>query len=332
MKLVLELTDRCNFHCVHCIREEPEGGGFLDPGVIARVLGQAGDLGVGLVAFTGGEPTLHPDLGPILEDVARNGLRFTLVTNAWTFASTWARIEPHRSHLDHLTISLDGARAETHDRLRAQPGSFARILEAIDTCVARDVAVHLNMVVTRSNRDEVEDLVRLATRRGCSGVHLGHCQPTPDAVQLGLVLSPAERRRVEAEAAELGRMVAPLVTLAGDHHDEGPFQLCPQLRLREINVDHRGRLTACCVLSGFRGASSDEDVIADLREVPLARAVAVLANHVAEIQRAKLERATSGSLREVDRFLCTLCLERHGKIADVAEALGPSAAPALACR
>lgn len=316
IKLIFELTDVCNFRCTHCIREEGGTGTFLPVELVEKVLVEAKAYrSVNFVAFTGGEPTLHPRFAEILRRVTEHGYRFGFVTNGWQFVSrTGAQLRPYREWCAHVTFSLDGATEQTHDTLRRRAGSFRRVLQGVALCRAWGVPVHLNMVVTRANRSELEAMAMLASRLGCEALFYGHCQPTPDAEAAGLVLDPRERREVEAEIAALQRALRLRILLAGDHYEESRFYQCPQLEMREFNVDYRGYLTACCTLSNYRGGTPDTDVIADLARVSLYEAHQRLVKRIARLNREKIERLAQGPADERDHFICTHCLEHYGKV------------------
>jgi MoaA/NifB/PqqE/SkfB family radical SAM enzyme len=269
---------------------------------------------VRLVAFTGGEPTLHPQFAEIIELVATSGYPFTFVTNGWSFSRTFTKIQPWKTSLECVSLSLDGASETTHDTLRRQPGSFRRLMEAISLCHVHGVPAQLNMVVTRANRDELEAMAVLAGRLGCAALGYGHCQPTPDALAANLVLNARERRDVETDIAALQQMFAMPIVLAGDHYTPSRFAQCPQLQLQEFNVDYRGYLTACCTLSNYRGGTPDTDVLADLHRVSFVEAHRRLIAKIAQINLEKLERLSTCAPTEAEKFLCTHCLLHYEKV------------------
>ena len=62
--LDVELTERCNFNCVHCYINRPAGdrkakAGELSTERIKTILEEAASLGCLRVRFTGGEPLLR---------------------------------------------------------------------------------------------------------------------------------------------------------------------------------------------------------------------------------------------------------------------------------
>jgi MoaA/NifB/PqqE/SkfB family radical SAM enzyme len=330
-KLIFELTDLCNFSCVHCFRTEAKASPrYLDPAIIDRVLDQAAAYnGLDLVALTGGEPTLHPDFDAIVASIAGRGLELSFISNGSRFDATLEAIRPNLGSVRSVGFSLDGGSPETHDRIRRRPGSYRQVVEAITRCRHEGLEVHVNSVLTRANADELESIVSLAARLGCRAVGFAHCQPTPEAVAAGLVMTVPERRRAEADVAALDDLFAIEVVVAGDHYTESPLHQCPQLRMEEINVDFRGRLTACCMLSGFRNGRLDSDVLADLTRDSLYDGHQHLVAAIAEVNTAKIARMARGELSPGERFMCTHCIRHYGKVSDVVEILEEGNRPPL---
>jgi MoaA/NifB/PqqE/SkfB family radical SAM enzyme len=65
----LEITGKCQLSCAHCYAESGPTGthGAMSGADWHRVIDQAADLGVRMVQFIGGEPTLHPDLPELVD-------------------------------------------------------------------------------------------------------------------------------------------------------------------------------------------------------------------------------------------------------------------------
>ncbi|MFO0698134.1 MAG: radical SAM protein [Nitrospira sp.] len=331
VKLIFELTSRCNFSCVHCIRAEDGPHHDLPVAIVDKVLTEVRAYQpVRLVAFTGGEPTLHPQFCEIVELITTHGYPFTFVTNGWSFLQTFGKIQAWKSKLESVSFSLDGASETAHDTLRRQPGSFRRLMQAISLCHAHGIPVHLNMVVTRANHSELETMAILAGRLGCAALGYGHCQPTPDALAADLVLNARERRDVETEIASLQQMLTMPIFLAGDHYTTSRFAQCPQLQMQEFNVDYRGYLTACCTLSNYRGGTPETDVLADLGAVSFVEAHRRLISKIAELNLEKLERLATCALTEAEQFLCAHCLIHYHKVPQLSHILETSSQPPVA--
>lgn len=327
MKLIFELTNLCNFSCVHCIRDEEGPKHFLPIEIIDKVLAEVQPYyNVTHVAFTGGEPTLHPQFTEIVQRVADDGYTFGFVTNGWNFIQkTLPRILPLKSAIQSLTFSVDGPMEDTHDSLRRRPGSFRRLVQAMSLCRFHGIPFHINMVVTKTNRAELDAMAMFASRLGCEALGYGHCQPTPDALAADLVLPIAARREIETEIASLQQTFQLPIYLAGDHYSPALFTQCPQLQMQEFNIDYRGYLTACCTLSNYRGGVPDTDVIADLSEVSFYEAHKGLITKIAQINLEKVDRLSAPDVTVAGHFQCTHCLLHYRKVSDIEQILNPSA-------
>ncbi len=73
--LRISLTDRCNLRCVYCM---PENGVVFHPwnhhltdDELLRLVRILATLGFDRVRLTGGEPTVRPNLVPIVEGIAK---------------------------------------------------------------------------------------------------------------------------------------------------------------------------------------------------------------------------------------------------------------------
>jgi radical SAM protein with 4Fe4S-binding SPASM domain len=78
----LELTRRCNLTCPHCYID---GGAPRENEMPAsefyRLLDEFAEMGVWAVAFTGGEPTLHPEFGNLVRYARQKQLLVGIATN-----------------------------------------------------------------------------------------------------------------------------------------------------------------------------------------------------------------------------------------------------------
>jgi MoaA/NifB/PqqE/SkfB family radical SAM enzyme len=160
----LELTYRCNWRCVFCYNPRHHDHRRLTGEEWRRVLDDLRALGTLYVALTGGEPLTHPDFFAIARGVRERALALRILTNGAliteTAADAMAALRPIA-----VEMSLHGARAETHDRATATPGSFDALLRGTDRLLGRGVSVVLKTPLTRLNEDEIEPMRALTERR-----------------------------------------------------------------------------------------------------------------------------------------------------------------------
>jgi MoaA/NifB/PqqE/SkfB family radical SAM enzyme len=79
----LEITGKCQLECIHCYADSgPQGShGVMDTTDWLRVIDECSGLGVEMVQFIGGEPTLHPDLPRLVEHALGQGLEVEIFSN-----------------------------------------------------------------------------------------------------------------------------------------------------------------------------------------------------------------------------------------------------------
>src|ERR1700761_365132 len=81
--LWLELTGRCGLACSHCYSSSGPAGshGSMTGDDWRSGIRQAAGLGVAVVQFIGGEPTLHPQFAELLADAVSAGLAAEMYSN-----------------------------------------------------------------------------------------------------------------------------------------------------------------------------------------------------------------------------------------------------------
>lgn len=178
-RIVCEMTSACNIHCKMCGREatsfkatffDPKWLDFFEP--ITDRLGEITLLGWG-------EPTLHPRFADFLKWGYDHGLQKFFCTNGTRLNLLKDAIFDYRTEL--LTVSLDGACAETNNRIRCGADFdtvTANIRELVSEKKKRNTEFpYLSIVMTMmdSNYHEMPDYVRLAADLGIQeikGVYL----------------------------------------------------------------------------------------------------------------------------------------------------------------
>ncbi len=158
-QMTLSLTNRCNFRCDYChIPLQHRAEMTTDEWLCAIDELSAG--GMGRASLMGGEPLLRKDVGAIVRHLGRRGVHASMNTNGWLVPS---RID-ELAGLDLCCLTLDGPET-VHDRQR-HPGSYARVLQAIDALRARRVPVVTMTVLTAGSEDAIDHVLSLAVARG----------------------------------------------------------------------------------------------------------------------------------------------------------------------
>ena len=96
---------RCNIDCGYCNEYDKVSPPVPTAAMKIRI-DKLADLGTSVVAFSGGEPMLHPDLDDLIRHIRARGMMAGLITNGYFLVPK--RIEElNRAGLDFLQISID---------------------------------------------------------------------------------------------------------------------------------------------------------------------------------------------------------------------------------
>lgn len=160
--LRLSITDRCNFRCTYCMdpdfRYMPKRELLSREEYIAAARVCA-SLGIEKIRITGGEPTLYPDLLPLIEELASLSVRDLAMTTNGSRMTTRDAHAWRTAGLMRITLSLDSLRP---DRIR----SITRSNNTLDSAIRAIHAAHeagltpvkVNAVIMRGvNDDELAD-------------------------------------------------------------------------------------------------------------------------------------------------------------------------------
>src|SRR3954466_8368299 len=96
---------RCNIDCGYCNEYDKVSDPVPTPEMLARI-DKLATLGTSVVAFSGGEPMLHPDLDALIRRIRSHGMIAGLITNGYLLSPK--RIAAlNEAGLDYLQISID---------------------------------------------------------------------------------------------------------------------------------------------------------------------------------------------------------------------------------
>jgi heme b synthase len=174
-----EITRSCNLSCLHCRASSERGPypGELHPEESLRLIDQIASFSRPVVILTGGEPLLRKDVFDLARYGTERGLRMVIAPNG-------TLLDPEKAHLlkssgiQRVSISLDGASAQSHDAFRQVVGAFAGALRGIEFLKKADLPFQINTTVTKRNFAELPEILNLAVRMGAAAHHIFLLVPT----------------------------------------------------------------------------------------------------------------------------------------------------------
>lgn len=181
----------CNFQCDHCCAEhymdrhlvkltsKPEQRHQLDLNDIRELSRQADEYGLARFVMTGGEPLVMRD--PSFEEVvaAVDPDKHYVITDT----NGWFLDEEKAKHLksigvEKVQLSLDSYIEAEHDDFRNKPGSYKRVMKAIDASLDAGLNLILStcLVHARVRSEEFKNLCDFSKRRGI-GLYVTYAKP-----------------------------------------------------------------------------------------------------------------------------------------------------------
>jgi len=174
-----EVTRNCNLNCIHCRAAATKGPYLneLDTDAALYLPDQISEAGKPVVILTGGEPLLRPDIFEIARHGTQNGLRMVMAPNGTLITEAVAR-EMAEAGIQRISISLDGATRESHDRFRQVEGAFDGAIRGIEWTKLAGVDFQINTTITQQNLKELVKIQELAVNLGAVAHHIFLLVPT----------------------------------------------------------------------------------------------------------------------------------------------------------
>lgn len=179
-KLIMNVTYVCNNHCTFCAvgtRTQIDG----HPTRQRELLVKYREQGVVMVDFDGGEPTLNPELIPLIKSARQLGYqRINVTTNGRRCVYEKYAASLVNSGLTTLLFSVHGHDARTHAQQVGVAEAFEQTTEGIRNCLRyapKGVELGMNITVTKGNHDKVDKLAQLCWDLGLRWMNIQFLTP-----------------------------------------------------------------------------------------------------------------------------------------------------------
>jgi len=164
-----EVTRSCMLACKHCraaARAEPYSG-ELSTDECFRLLDNIASFSRPIIILTGGEPMLRDDVYDLAAHAT--GLDLPVVMAPCGMLVDDQTVEKMKSAgIRCISISLDGATAQSHDDFRGVDGAFDGAVAGIEAARRAGLDFQINTTVTHHNLDELGDILKLAVDLGAT--------------------------------------------------------------------------------------------------------------------------------------------------------------------
>lgn len=197
-----QLTNRCRARCITCCEESGPDQAWRDELTREEALRLAQEIvamGIPYAAFGGGEPLGVPHAWEIFEVLAQGGTGIKLETDG-SYIDEAAADRLAALGVQCIQISVDGAAAATHERIRTG-GSFDSAVASLERCARRGLEPQMVFAPTRANLAEMNAAYDLAAGIGCGAFVTGPLMRLGRAARDWARVAPAQRDWQEAAAS-----------------------------------------------------------------------------------------------------------------------------------
>lgn len=186
----LEKSYLCNFQCTHCSAEYymdrhlkktfniVDARRRMDLDEVRNLSRQADELGLARFVITGGEPLVMKDFDEVVAAIDPDKHYIITDTNGWFLDLARAR---HLKEIgvEKVQLSLDSFIEADHDNFRNKPGSYKRVLRAVEASKEAGLNLILSTVLVkgRVKTEEFRQMCEYATSRGI-GLYVSYAKPT----------------------------------------------------------------------------------------------------------------------------------------------------------
>lgn len=224
--VVWNTTSRCNLKCRHCYAATGPGATELSTQQGFGLIDDLSEFGAPVILFSGGEPTIRPDLPQLIDHAVKRGRRAVISTNG-TLIDRDMAAELADIGLSYIGISLDGLQA-TNDLFRGVDGAFDQALKGIYNAQHAGIKVGLRFTINRGNYQEIPGIFELMQREGVMRICYYHLVYTGRGSEL--IASDLDHRQTRAtvdtiidETAQLHARGFKAEVLTVDNHADGPY-------------------------------------------------------------------------------------------------------------
>lgn len=252
--MMLELTNKCNLHCITCPREYDYGRemhiGNMDTLLAKKVIDEALPC-IQSIGLTGmGETLFAGNLLEIAKYIKskKKGVITFISTNA-NIPDFIKRVRPVIPYIDTIQISTDGIGGVYESvRHHAKFESLKQNIEELVPIVRGKADIMFNMVLTKLNYTDMSNLIEFAHSMGVRYVNFTHFNlaSVTDIDTSYYEFFRSEQFKNKLEEAKATAQKYPDVEVTGlDFQGNPGIRKCP-LMWNHFQINHDGEVPPCC--------------------------------------------------------------------------------------
>jgi MoaA/NifB/PqqE/SkfB family radical SAM enzyme len=255
---------RCNIDCGYC-NEYDKVSPPVPTDVLRRRIDHLAGLGTSVVAFSGGEPMLHPDLDDLIRHIRGRGMMAGLITNGYFLVPKRIQ-ELNAAGLDFLQISIDNI--EPDEVSKKSLRVLDKKLQHLKDCAEFDVNINSVLGGGIKNPEDARTINTRARELGFSTsigiIHDGSGRLKP--------LGPVERQVYDDVSARLSgplqlfkNLYSGITNFQNNLADGKPNEWRCRAGARYLYVCEEGLVHYCSQQRGYPGVPLESYTVDEIR-------------------------------------------------------------------
>lgn len=180
--LYIYLTNRCNLKCLHCYyypvhdTESKVCEDEVSYDLLCSAIDELIPLGLETCKLSGGEPFIRKDALDICRYIGSKDLRLQIETNG-TFLTPYHAETLAEVNNVFISVSLDGANEETHEKFRRVRGCFHDAVRGLEYLIEADLATQVITTLSEENKEEMISLMDICASKGVKSIKMNLIAP-----------------------------------------------------------------------------------------------------------------------------------------------------------
>ena len=157
----ISLTDICNNKCLWCYEKGNQSKihGFIEREVVNKILNTMTKVGIKKCILIGGEPTLHPYLYEIIDDITQYDIPISLVSNGRQFSDIKNINKLKKAKINSLVLSIHGWSDETYTTFTRAKNGFSDLKKSINQLKEENINFGINIVLSKYTLNEINHII-----------------------------------------------------------------------------------------------------------------------------------------------------------------------------
>jgi MoaA/NifB/PqqE/SkfB family radical SAM enzyme len=168
--VTVNLTDRCNQHCIYCeLGNEPASSKkkTLATADLEWIIDQMAEINIRKISLCGGEPFLFEGLTDVVAYADKKGVRCSITTNGMTVhALDEQKLNTLKECKTLINLSIDSFRDEIQSLTRGTPAALPNAMKSLKTLQDHGIAVTVLTAISKYNYHDLSHFLEEACGKG----------------------------------------------------------------------------------------------------------------------------------------------------------------------